>query len=343
MKHINVALFVPHEGCPQQCVFCNQGHISGKTTKLCAKDIDDAVEAAGITCANAHDNNENNDNFYKREIAFFGGSFTAIDRDYMLELLRAAHPYIDGKRFIGIRISTRPDAVDAEICQLLKQYGVTAIELGAQSMSDDVLAMNRRGHTAQSIVDAGTLIKAHGFELGLQMMTGMLGSCAQESITTARKIIACKPKTVRIYPTVVLRGTHLAQLTATGEYRPQTLEQAVPLCAKLLKMFFDAGIDVIRLGLHSGGGVEEGYVAGPYHPAFRELCEAAIYLENAWHALHEKIPTGGAAKLFVAPNALSQMIGHKRENIKALEARGYRCSVAPREGLEKYQVTCTRL
>ncbi|HZK39017.1 MAG TPA: radical SAM protein [Clostridia bacterium] len=331
MKHINVALFVPHEGCPQQCVFCNQRHISGKSRRLCAKDIERAVNAAGINDKKSSDS--------KREIAFFGGSFTAIDRDYMVDLLQAAQPYIADKRFTGIRISTRPDAVDAEICQLLKQYGVTAIELGAQSMSDDVLAMNRRGHTAQDLVDASTLIKAYGFELGLQMMTGLYGSSPQESITTARKIIACKPKTVRIYPTLVLGGTHLAQLTATGEYRPQTVEEAVPLCAKLLKMFFDEGIDVIRLGLHSGAGVEEGYIAGPYHPAFRELCDAAIYLENARPALQAKLPAGGPATLLVAKTALSQMIGHKRANLAVLAAEGYPCKVTPCEGQAKYQVT----
>lgn len=330
MKHINVALFVPHEGCPQQCVFCNQRHISGKTARLSAKNIDEAVSAAGDAWAGTDD---------KREIAFFGGSFTAIDRDYMLELLQAAHPYIDGKRFTGIRISTRPDAIDPEICRLLKQYGVTAIELGAQSMSDSVLAMNRRGHTAQDVVDASAFIKTHGFELGLQMMTGMYGSSPEDCLLTARKIVALKPKTVRIYPTVVLRGTHLEQLTATGEYHPQTLEEAIPLCAELLKIFFGSGIDVIRLGLHSGGGVEEGYLAGPYHPAFRELCDATIYLERARQALHDSIPEGGQATLCVTQNGVSQMTGHKRENLAILESEGYRCKVRPCPGLKKYQVT----
>ncbi len=335
MKHINVALFVPHEGCPQQCVFCNQHHISGKNTRLCAKDIDNAVTAAGATLANTHGK------IGKREIAFFGGSFTAIDRGYMLELLKAAQPYLDDNRFTGIRISTRPDAIDDEICQLLKQYGVTAIELGAQSMSDRVLAMNRRGHTAQSVVDACAHIKSHGFELGLQMMTGLYGSSAQESIMTALKIIELEPKTVRIYPTVVLGGTCLEQLTASGKYRPQTLEESVSLCAKLLKIFYEEKIEVIRLGLHSGGGVEDGYIAGPYHPAFRELCDAAIYLENARQALRDKIPAGGPATLHVAKNAISQMIGHKRKNLATVEAGGYRCKVEPCEGLEKHQVTIT--
>lgn len=332
MKHINVALFVPHEGCPQQCVFCNQRHISGKTTRLSAKDIDDAVIAAGPMHTGTHG---------KREIAFFGGSFTAIDRDYMLALLQAAHPYVDGKRFTGIRVSTRPDAIDPEICALLKHYGVTAIELGAQSMSDKVLAMNRRGHTAQHIVDACALIKSHGFELGLQMMTGMYGSSPQESLLTAHKIIECKPKTVRIYPTIVLRGTYLEQLTTTGEYHPQTLAEAVALCAKLLKLFFDAKIDVIRLGLHSGGGVEEGYIAGPYHPAFRELCDAALYLERARQALSLTLPEGGQATLHVAKTAVSQMTGHRRANLILLESEGYHCEVRPCPELGKYQVKVT--
>jgi histone acetyltransferase (RNA polymerase elongator complex component) len=333
LKHINIALFVPHEGCPQQCVFCNQRSISGKSGKLTPTDIERAVNAAGIPAGNQEG---------KREIAFFGGSFTAIDREYMLELLDAASKYIDGNRFTGIRISTRPDAVDEEMCRLLKTYGVTAIELGAQSMDDRVLALNQRGHTAQSVVNASRLIASSGFELGLQMMTGLYGSCERESIETAEKIIELKPKTVRIYPTVVLKGTPLAALTAKGDYHPQTLDEATVLCSTLLDMFFAAGIEVIRLGLHAGGGIEEGYAAGPYHPAFRELCEGEIYFRKARQALLELMPGGGRAVACVSNSAVSQMTGHKRANIAALKMEGFHCQVKACRHMGKYEVSVSR-
>ena len=331
MKHMNVALFVPHEGCPRQCSFCNQRSISGKSLRLTDNDVDLAVKTAYGYKATAAG--------FKREIAFFGGSFTAIDRGYMIDLLEAASKYIDGKHFTGIRISTRPDAVNREICDILKHYGVTAIELGAQSMDDNVLMLNRRGHTAKNVVDASALIADCGFELGLQMMTGLYDSSNEESMATAKKIVSLKPKTVRIYPTVVLQGTHLAELLAAGEYKTQSLDEAVFLCAELLELFFHEGIEVIRLGLHSGGNVEDDYIAGPYHPAFRELCESEIYLQKARLALTKAKIEDGAIMLFVAENAISQMIGQKRANLAALKAEGYDCKVMPSSGLNKYQVS----
>jgi histone acetyltransferase (RNA polymerase elongator complex component) len=158
------------------------------------------------------------------EIAFFGGSFTAIDRSYMVSLLEEAKPFIENKVFSGIRISTRPDAIDEEVLLLLKKYGVTAIELGAQSMNDEVLLSNRRGHTVDDVVNASLLIKKHGFSLGLQMMTGLYKSTREIDVETAKRIVALKPDTVRIYPTIVLENTHLAELLKSGEYKPEELE-----------------------------------------------------------------------------------------------------------------------
>lgn len=330
---MNVALFVPHEGCPRQCSFCNQRSISGQSKRLDAMDIEKAVKTAyGYKSPSAG---------FKREIAFFGGSFTAIERSYMLELLEAASLYIDNVHFTGIRVSTRPDAINTEICEILQHYGVTAIELGAQSMDDKVLELNRRGHTAKDVADASALIAGYGFELGLQMMTGLYGSCREESISTAQKIVSLKPKTVRIYPAIVLQGTPLAELMDCHEYTPQSLQEAVSLCSELLELFYKESIEVIRLGLHSGGDVEEGYLAGPYHPAFRELCESEIYFRNAKQALKKARIDGGPASLFVAENAISQMIGQNRANLTALKAEGYECKVIPRSGFKKYQVTAS--
>ncbi len=326
MKNANVSIFVPHFGCPQSCTFCNQRSITGakgdviENAKL---SIETAVRTLGENSKNA-------------EIAFFGGSFTAIDEEYMKTLLSLAYEYVKRGEFRGIRISTRPDKISAEILELLKQYGVTSIELGAQSMDDRVLELNRRGHNSQSVVDASNLIRSFGFELGLQMMTGMYGSDDETDMASAKKIMELKPDTVRIYPTVVIEGTELAELYRSGEYTPPTLESAVELCAKLLLMLEDRDIKVIRLGLHSGGDVEGNFVAGVYHPALRELCENRIYLENALKALD------GAQKgekiLFVANGCTSKMVGQKRSNLERLCKMGFECTVRERNGLNKYDV-----
>ena len=271
MKHANISLFVPHQGCPHQCSFCNQKTISGSVKELTPEEVRETLAKAvfdGVDPQNT-------------EIAFFGGSFTAIDRGYMLSLLEEALPFIKNGDFCGIRVSTRPDAIDEDVLAILKEYGVTSIELGAQSTDSQVLLLNHRGHTRDDIIKASQLIKKAGFSLGLQMMTGLLGDTPEKSLKTAEDIIALRPDTVRIYPTIVLEGTRLGELYECGEYAPQSLEAAVALSATLLERFYDEGITVIRLGLHSGGNVEEGYLAGPYHPAFGELCESEIYLKKA--------------------------------------------------------------
>lgn len=331
MKHINVALFVPHKGCPHMCSFCNQKTISGTSGELTANDIDEAVR---IATSKEYDKTNS-------EIAFFGGSFTAIDRDYMTHLLECAYKYVGQGLFKGIRCSTRPDAIDDEVLEILKKYGVTAIELGAQSMDDEVLLMNDRGHTAEDVVNASELIKKHGFELGLQMMTGLYGSTREKDIKTAEKLITLKPETVRIYPTVVLENTRLACLYRSGEYTPETTQEAVVNCSVMLDMFNNAGIKVIRLGLHSGGNVEDGFVAGAYHPAFRELCESRIYLEKIKNYIeNEKIT--GKITVYVCPSEISKMTGQKKENILLLERMDVHAGVRGDGSLGKYEFRVVR-
>ncbi|HOO26624.1 MAG TPA: radical SAM protein, partial [Clostridiales bacterium] len=312
-KHINLALFVPQLGCPRQCVFCNQRQITGKVRMLEPEDIDKAVKASALASP---------DEGEVREIAFFGGSFTAIDREYMVSLLEAASKYVNSGLFTGIRISTRPDAVDAEVCKILKKYSVSSVELGAQSMDDGVLSLNKRGHRACDVEKAVGILKDFSFEIGLQMMTGLYGSDCEESLFTARKLIDLKPKTVRIYPTLVLKGTELEDLYSRGLYKPQSLEDAVNLCSKLLLLFYEADIDVIRLGLHSGG-LPDGYVAGPYHPAFRELCESKVYLQVARQAFKDLKAEPGSFCLRVNPRFISQMVGQGRSNLTSLKSEGY--------------------
>lgn len=328
MKHINVALFVPDEGCPHRCSFCNQKTISGFVHSLRPEEIDTAVE----TALNSADCNEG-------EIAFFGGSFTAIDKEYMVSLLEGAYKYVARGFFKGIRISTRPDCITVEILDILKRYGVTAIELGCQSMDDTVLELNTRGHTEADVYAAAELIKRYDFELGLQMMTGLYGDSDEKSISTARKIISIKPDAVRIYPTVVLEGTVLFELYKRGEYKPQTVDEAAELCKTLLKMFESAGIKVIRLGLHSGGNVDEGFVAGAYHPAFREICESKLYFDEVITQLKDNGITAGKIEITVGCKYVSMLVGQKKANIHKLNQMGYEVSIVQNKDYPKYKVS----
>lgn len=327
MKHINVALFVPDEGCPHRCSFCNQKTISGKTKRLTVEDIDSAVETA-LESADCN----------KGEIAFFGGSFTAIDREYMITLLKRAKMYIDKGLFAGIRISTRPDCISREILDILKFYGVTSIELGCQSMSDEVLKLNNRGHSSDDVIKSAKLIKEYGFEFGVQMMTGLYGDSRFTAINTAEKLIALSPDTARIYPTVVLENTELERLYRVGEYTPQTVDEAADICSELLLMFHNADIRVIRVGLHSGGNVEEGYVAGAYHPAFREICESRIYLRKVLDEIKRQNIKEGEITVTVGNSFVSMMSGQKKANTEKLREMGYKLKIKQDSKLKKYEV-----
>ncbi len=328
MKHINVALFVPDEGCPHRCSFCNQKTISGKSRPLTVEDIEKAVETA-LSTSECGDG----------EIAFFGGSFTAIERNYMLSLLKKGREYVDKGLFKGIRISTRPDCIDAEILDILKENKVTSIELGCQSMDDEVLLLNKRGHTSHDVVKSASLIKKYGFELGVQMMTGLYGDTKEKSLETAKKLISLKPDTARIYPTVVLENTVLAELYEKGEYSPQSTDEAAEICAELLLMFYKADIKVIRLGLHSGGNVEEGFVAGAYHPAFREMAESIIYLKKIKEQIEKEKLFNGVIEITVGSPYISMATGQKKSNIKELSRMGYTAKIIGNNEYKKYEVS----
>lgn len=260
------------------------------------------------------------------QIAFFGGSFTAIPRDDMIRLLQTAAPYVQSGDFAGIRISTRPDAIDNEVLEILKAYGVTTVELGAQSMDDAVLKSCQRGHTAKQVEEAARLIREAGLSLGLQMMTGLPGDTDEGALCTARKLAALQPDEVRIYPTLVIEGSPLAQEYKVGTYQPQTLEQAVELCVRLLTFFEEEqGIPVIRLGLHAEEDMVKHCIAGPIHPAFRELCESRIFRKKAEKILKNSKKT--EILLAVNPACVSRMVGHRRENLIAFMNTGYTVKV----------------
>ncbi len=328
-KHSNIAIFVPHNGCPHQCTFCNQREITGQTFQPHYEDVSNAVKIARESLG---------EKTKTAEIAFFGGSFTAIDRDYMIELLSAAHPYVSSGEFHGIRISTRPDAIDDEILEVLSNYGVTAIELGAQSMDDKVLLLNKRGHTSEDVEKASELIHEYRFSLGLQMMTALYGSSDRTDKETARKIAELNPDTVRIYPTVVMKGTELYRLYTDGEYEPQTVGDAIELCSELLSFFEGKGINVIRLGLHDSESLRMNMAAGAFHPALREMCESRIILKNTFNLLKEKGINSGTVEFTVSEKSVSRFIGQKKCNLKELEKSGITAIIKQSPELGKYEV-----
>ena len=315
-KHANVAVFVPHYGCEHDCRFCDQRTIAGVATPTTPADVTAACERALETLSEG----------VTAQIAFFGGSFTAIPREAMCALLEAAQPFLRTGRFDGIRVSTRPDAVDDEVLTVLKCYGVTAVELGAQSMDDRVLKAVNRGHTASDTVHAASRIKAHGLSLGLQMMTGLPCDTDKGALATARALAALHPDTMRVYPTVVLEGTALAEDFRAGRYQPPTLEETVTLCATLLTFFeHEHGIPVIRLGLHDGEPLKNKVLAGGYHPALRELCEGQMYVNTALSVLTHMGPEAKEREIVlrVHPKAVSKMIGQRKGNVAYLKAQGF--------------------
>lgn len=344
MKHANISIFIPHIGCPHRCSFCDQRTISG------AKDIPSGEDVREI-CSKALNEISSPEN---TEIAFFGGSFTAIPRDYMTELLAAANEFIGEGKFRGIRISTRPDCIDREILDILKKYGVTAIELGAQSMKNRVLEANERGHTVEDVHRACGLIREYGFELGLQMMIGLYKSTAFDETETMQKIAKIRPDTVRIYPVVILKATRLAELYESGEYKLMPFDKVVELCGSMLEEFHIKNIKVIKCGLHASEFVEKDMVGGYYHPAFRELCESVIYRNGMEYCIkHERLRLSyhdqGLKNKFkrlfeketyiiaVNPACVSKATGHRKSNIEYFKQQGIDIKIIGDENIPVYQ------
>ena len=300
-----IPIFVPHAGCPNNCVFCNQKRISGSL-----------LPASGQTVRDALANIENGAGF---ELAFYGGSFTAVSASIQEELLSAAQPHLERGAIGVIRVSTRPDAADAAALSRLERFGVKTVELGAQSMCDEVLALSGRGHTAADTVQAASAVKESGFALILQMMTGLPGSSAERDLRTAEQIVRLRPDGVRIYPTVVIRDTPLEEFWKRGTYKEHTVKDAIEICSRILPLFASAGIPVIRLGLNpteelSGGAA----VAGAYHPALGELVRSRV-LRRRMEELLSGIRPGSTAVFCVPPRQLSAAVGQHRENLSKLK------------------------
>lgn len=306
-----IPVFVPHWGCLHACVFCNQRSITGQRKPASAADVQQAIESAAAFLPKGE----------KRQLAFYGGSFTAIPAEEQEALLGAAQPYLKSGLLSSIRLSTRPDAIDPETLARLKRCGVETVELGAQSMDEEVLRLAGRGHRAEDVERASRMIREAGLSLVLQMMTGLPGDTPEKDLETAKRIIALEPDGVRIYPTVIVRGTALYELWRAGQYREHTVEDAVAVCARLLPLFETAGIEVLRVGLNPTEELSGGEAAaGAYHPALGELVRSRIYRNRAEELLAEIAP-GSRVTLTVGRGKTSQMTGQHRQNLDWLRER----------------------
>ena len=315
-KEYIIPIFVPHLGCQNNCTFCNQKKISGQTKMVTAKDVKDTIEY--------YLKNFKDDHKYV-EVAFFGGSFTAIETEKQEELLEAVQSYIEQKRVNSIRVSTRPDCIDREVLKRMKKYHVKTIELGVQSTNNYILERCKRGHTGEDVKRASKLIRHCGFILGHQMMVGLPESTKQDEINTAKELIKLKPKIVRIYPVLVIKDTELEKEYKSGEYTPLTVGQAVERCKEIVDLFNRSKINVIRIGLQSTEEITDpsseksSVVAGPYHPAFRQLVESSMWYDSIVGKIKKVNAKVKKVKIKANDININNIIGHGKENILKLK------------------------
>lgn len=311
-----IPIFVPHLGCPNDCTFCNQKSISGQTKQVTAEEVKQTIEEYLKSFK---------DESLHKEVAFFGGSFTGIEQEKQKELLEAAYEFIKTKQIQSIRISTRPDYIDKERLELLKKYGVKTIELGVQSTNDYILKKCKRGHTFEDVKKASKLIRRHGFILGHQMMIGLPESTKIDELNTAKDLAKLRPKIVRLYPVLVIKGTELEKEYQNGEYEPIPLLQAVERCKELYYFFTNKKITVIRMGLQNTDiisnpkNAKSEVVAGPYHEAFGQLVEDSIWYDSILEKIKKFNVKVKEIAIKVNPENINNVVGHKKENIKKLK------------------------
>ena len=314
-KQYIIPIFVPHLGCPNDCVFCNQKSISGQTKQVTKDDVRKIIEE--------HLKYIKKDS--KVEVAFFGGSFTGIEEEKQEELLSVAYEYIKSKKVDSIRVSTRPDYIDKKILKRLKKYKVKTIELGVQSANNYILKKAGRGHTFEDVKKASKLIRFYGFDLGHQMMVGLPESTTLDEINTAKQLIKLKPKMVRIYPVLVIKNTKLENDFKEGKYKPLTVTQAVEISKELAKLFVKKHIEVIRIGLQPTETITDPsnekseVVAGPFHPAFRQLVESGMWYDVIVEKIKQLNTKVKEVVVTVNPIDVNNVIGQKRANINNLK------------------------
>lgn len=315
-KQYIIPIFVPHLGCPNDCIFCNQKSISGQKEQMTKEKAKEIIENY-LESIKAED--------AQIEIAFFGGSFTAIEKEKQEELLQVAYEYIKQGKVESIRVSTRPDCIDKETLKRLKKYKVKTIELGVQSANDYILKRANRGHTFEDVKKASKMIRWNGFKLGHQMMVGLPESTRIDEINTAKALIKLKPKMVRIYPVLVVKNTKLEKEYEKGVYQPLSVVQAVEICKEIVRLFADKKIDIIRIGLQNTdeisepGSKDSEVVAGPYHPAFRQLVESGMWYDAIVGKIKKLNMKVKEVEVTVSPIDANNVIGHKKENVQKLK------------------------
>jgi len=308
-KHYTIPVFIPELACPFQCVFCNQRKITGRNLIPDDQEILNTID-------------EHLASFKEKErvveIGFFGGSFTGIPFEKQKHYLQLVQPFLQNGEVSAVRLSTRPDYISRKILKMLKDNGVSTIELGTQSLDDEVLKASKRGHTPEKVVSASKLILDSGFELGLQMMIGLPGDTLEKSIATANRIVKLGASNTRIYPTVVIKGTALENWYKSGKFTPLSLEEAVIWTKQILPIFEVAGVKILRVGLHPSEGLLSGdeLVAGPFHPSFKELV-----LTEIWSDLLKPLMENPGRKyleLHIPEREINYAIGYRGKNKKAL-------------------------
>lgn len=307
MLHRVIPIFIPEKACPYRCIYCNQFAIAGQQH---VPNIAEAKQAIDQHLATIPAEAE-------KRIAFFGGSFTGMSIGEQTEYLALVQPYLQAGAVSSIQLSTRPDYINQEILDNLKRYGVSVIELGAQSLDDDILKRAGRGHTVQQVREAARLITDNGFQLGLQMMIGLPGDTKEKALHTAKLIQEFGASCTRIYPTLVVEGTLLAKLYRASKYQPLTLEQAVDWTKDLYRFFTEQGITILRVGLHPSEGLLSGkdYLAGPFHVSFKELVLTALWRDKIAEAVlgHED----EEVIIDVPANEINYAVGYGSANKKA--------------------------
>ncbi len=315
-RHINLPVFIPHEGCPNDCVFCNQRTISG-TRRFDITSVPAQIKERLTTLPDS-------DTFV--ELAYFGGSFTGLERCDMRFLLDIARRHLDAGKIHAVRVSTRPDYIDGDIIAELKKGGVSTVELGVQSMCDRVLTASGRGHAASDTIRAFGLLKAAGFSVVGQMMIGLPASTGADEVETARRICEMGADAARVYPLAVLRGTALERMTARGEYSPLSADAMIRRTADVLEVFADFGVKVIRVGLCASEELADGVAVGNYPPALGEMAMSEVYLRRIKAALNDAAVNAfdlrrGQARvlrIMVPRGAISKAAGHHGVNKSAL-------------------------
>ncbi len=334
-KHVNIPIFISHEGCPNDCVFCNQRKITSKTKAMTLQEVSEQIETYHSTLK---------DDTYI-ELAFFGGSFTGIESYLQESYLKLAAEYKRAGKIHAVRLSTRPDYISGEILDRLRHYEVDTIELGVQSLNEEVLKASNRGHLVSDVYKAVTLIKAYGFQLGIQLMVGLPEDTKERAVLSSKLTALLQPEFVRIYPTLVIRETKLSELCEQGRYHPLSLEEAVEWTKDMYQVFLTMKIPVIRMGLQPTDLIAEGkeVLSGPFHPAFRQLVESAYFLDHIRSKLRAESPypdENSYIKILCNPKDLSQVIGHKRRNMLELEKEFPQLKVVPEEGISPMMIQC---